>query len=128
MPAALNRSRFSRIFSSLDGSVRPTRATFVPFSRASVSAHSAAIQGRKNAENASHDFFITNSDFQKKAMDNGWISISAGPFLDTGKADISPYWIADSGIELRFAVLHSIGFTFSYGQSLRDGTHAFFLR
>ena len=46
----------------------------------------------------------------------------AGPFLDTGKSSV------DTGLELRLNVLESFGIKFSYGKSLTDSKHAFFIR
>jgi predicted double-glycine peptidase len=90
--------------------------------------HSATLGGRKNAANITRAFAVTNSDFQKKVLDRGWFSLSAGPFLDTQKSSISPRWLADTGIELRFGILQEIGAAISYGHGLRDGRHALFVR
>jgi predicted double-glycine peptidase len=90
--------------------------------------HSATLDGRKRTLNAVRAFLITNSDIQKHIFDRGWFSLTAGPFVDTGKSAVSPAWLVDAGLETRFSILHTIGFTFSYGRSLRDGQHAMFFR
>jgi predicted double-glycine peptidase len=85
-------------------------------------AHTATIDGRKNAENTTGVFVLTNSDFQKPVYRSPWFRVSAGPFLDTGKSSV------DTGLELRLNVLESFGIKFSYGRSLTDSKHAFFIR
>jgi hypothetical protein len=62
-------------------------------------AHPATIDGRKNATNMSRAFILTNSDDQKPLLNNGWIAVSAGPFVDTAKASVSPRWLLDLGAE-----------------------------
>jgi predicted double-glycine peptidase len=91
-------------------------------------AHTATIDGRKNASNVSRSFFITNSDYQKPVLNSGWFRLSAGPFVDTGKSSISSDWIVDTGLELRLNILGSVGFNVSYGRSITGGHHALFAR
>jgi len=85
-------------------------------------AHPATIDGRKNAENTTGTFVLTNSDFQKPVYRSAWFRVSAGPFLDAGKSSV------DTGLELRLNILESFGIKFSYGRSLTDSKHAFFIR
>jgi hypothetical protein len=92
-----------------------------------VRGHSATVDGRKNAANASRRFVVTNSEFQTKVFDTGWFGLNGGPFLDTAKSPAFSRWVFDSGLQLRFNVLHIVEFTMSYGKSLRDSRHAFFL-
>jgi len=89
--------------------------------------HSAVLQGRKNAANAAQSYAVTNSDFQKTIHNTGLYRISAGPFLDTGKTSSTPQWLFDAGIELRFSILGAFTMNLSYGTSLRDRRHAFFI-
>lgn len=91
-------------------------------------AHSATVDGRKNATNATQAFVLTNSDFQKSFWNTGWMSASAGPFLDTSKSSISSRWLVDTGLELRFSVLGSFGISVSYGKSLTDHGRGLFVR
>ena len=56
-------------------------------------AHSATVDGKKNAANISRSFVISNSDFQKTLVDTGWYRATAGPFLDMGKSMMSPSWV-----------------------------------
>jgi len=91
-------------------------------------AHTATIDGRKNASNMSRSFFITNSDYQKPVLNSAWFRLSAGPFVDTGKSSISSHWIVDTGVELRLNILGSVGFNVSYGRSITGGHHALFVR
>lgn len=85
-------------------------------------AHPATVDGRKNAENSTGVFVVTNSDFQKRVYRSVWFRVSAGPFVDTGKSSV------DTGLELRLSILESFGIKFSYGKSLTDSKRAFFMR
>jgi hypothetical protein len=69
-----------------------------------------------------------NSDFQKTIFNGPWFRIKTGPFLDAGKSSISPRWVVDSGVEMRFSVLNAIAINVSYGWSLRDAQRALFAR
>jgi len=91
-------------------------------------AHSATVNGRKNASNTSRSFVLTNSDFQKVFANPGWFRLSAGPFVDTSKSSFSPRWLVDGGIEVRFSILGAFEMSLSYGKSLTDKRHALFLR
>jgi hypothetical protein len=91
-------------------------------------AHRATVDGRKNALNTSRAFVLTNSDFQRPLLNAGWIDVSAGPFLDTGKSSISTDWLVDTGIEMRLNVLASFGINLSFGRSLKDAQHSLFVR
>jgi hypothetical protein len=91
-------------------------------------AHSALLDGKKNASSTSRAFVVMNSDFQKTVFNGPWFRIKTGPFLDAGKSSISPRWVVDSGIEMRFSVLNAFSFNVSYGWSLRDAHRAFFAR
>src|SRR4030095_3252719 len=91
-------------------------------------AHPATVDGMKNASNTSRSFVLTNSDFQKTVLDAAWFRIAAGPFLDAGKSSISPHWLVDTGVEVRFTVLNSVGVSVSYGKSLSDSHHSLFVR
>jgi hypothetical protein len=91
-------------------------------------AHPATVNGRKNASNTSRSFVLTNSDFQKTVVNAAWFRIGAGPFLDAGKSSISPHWLVDTGVEVRFTVLNSVGVSVSYGKSLSDVHHSLFVR
>jgi hypothetical protein len=91
-------------------------------------AHSATVDGRKNASSTSRSFLLTNSDYQKVLSNTGWFRLSAGPFLDSGKSSISSRWLVDTGVEMRFNLLGAFEMNLSYGKSLTDGRHALFLR
>jgi Peptidase_C39 like family len=93
-----------------------------------IRAHAATIDGQKNASNTTKSFVLTNSDFQRVLSNTGWFRLSAGPFLDSSKSSISPRWLVDAGIEMRFNVLGSFEMNFSYGKSFTDKRHALFLR
>jgi predicted double-glycine peptidase len=92
-----------------------------------IRGHSATEDGRKNAGNTTRRFLVTNSDYQVKLLDVGWFGLIGGPFLDTAKSGAFTRWVVDAGLQIRLNVLHTVEFTLSYGQSLRDGHHAFFL-
>jgi tetratricopeptide (TPR) repeat protein len=91
-------------------------------------AHSATVEGRKNASSTSRAFAVTNLDYQRTLLDTAWYRISAGPFLDAGKSSSATQWLVDSGIEVRFSILNSFGINISYGRSLSDTSHSLFVR
>jgi hypothetical protein len=91
-------------------------------------AHSATVEGRKNASSTSRAFAVTNLDYQRTILDTAWYRISAGPFLDAGKSSSAAQWLVDSGIEVRFSILNSLGINISYGKSLSDTSHSLFVR
>jgi Peptidase_C39 like family len=91
-------------------------------------AHSATVDGRKNSSNMTRSFVITNSDYQKAVLNAGWLTLSAGPFVDAGKSSIAPRWMTDAGAEVRVHILGSVGLSFSYGKSLTNGRQSFFAR
>jgi tetratricopeptide (TPR) repeat protein len=91
-------------------------------------AHPATVNGRKNALNTTRSFILTNSDFQRVLSNSGWFRLSSGPFLDAGKSSISPGWMVDTGIELRFSILSSFEINLSYGKSLTDHNRTLFVR
>ena len=73
-------------------------------------------------------FVVTNSDLQKTILNTGWLNVSAGPFVDSGKSSSGSRWMADAGAEVRVRILGSLGMSFSYGKSLTDGRQSFFAR
>src|SRR5262249_54838207 len=91
-------------------------------------AHPAVVDGRKNASNTSRAFVLTNSDYQRRLLNTGWIDVSAGPFLDTGKSSISTDWLLDTGIEVRVNVFASFGINVYFGRSLKDAQRSLFVR
>jgi len=91
-------------------------------------AHSAIVDGQKNAGNTSRSFVVVNSDFQKPVLARGWFTVTGGPFVDLGKSSISTGWLTDTGIEFRWSILGAFGINVSYGKSLSDNHRSVFVR
>jgi hypothetical protein len=143
---AVNRPRFGKIAGRLSASWRQVTSEIrlgrgfgqLPFDEQFVvgldrdsdlrlRAHSATVDGRKNASNAGRAFVTANTDFQQKVIDTGWLRLTAGPFWDTSKFALSSHWIADSGVEVRGTLLGTWTVHISYGKSLSDARNAFFI-
>jgi predicted double-glycine peptidase len=90
-------------------------------------AHSATVDGRKNAAHAASAFLLVNTGIQKRVWSTAWFDVSSGPFVDTGKGSPSSHWLTDSGVDVRFRILQSVGINLSYAKSLSDSRHNLFL-
>ncbi len=88
--------------------------------------HWASREGVKDAALAARSFVAVNVDFQKVLTDSGIFRWSVGPFVDAAVRPSSPKWI-DAGLQLRFKALGSLAFNLSYGRSLKDSNHAWFI-
>lgn len=92
--------------------------------------HIATRDARKGSSPLGDAYFLSNTDFLRRAYGNGLLSIHIGPLLDIGKMSApttglsSDEWLVDAGAEARLTVLHT-SFVLSYGRDLRSGTNAF---
>src|SRR5439155_1081230 len=89
-------------------------------------AHSATLDGLKNATFMNRSFVLTNLDLQKTVFQTGFFRLSAGPFLDAARLTNISHSLFDTGLQLRLAALGLLTLNLSYGRSLRDGGSAFF--
>ncbi len=89
-------------------------------------AHSATLNGLKNAAFMNRSFVLTNLDLQKTVFHTGFFRLSAGPFLDAARLTNISHSLFDTGLQLRLAALGLLTLNLSYGRSLRDGGSAFF--
>jgi tetratricopeptide (TPR) repeat protein len=92
--------------------------------------HVTTRQGRKGSAPLGRDYFVSNSDFDKKLFSKWGLTAKAGPFLDIGKInDPNPAlgshkWLYDVGLKVRGS-LFGMGAVFTYGKDLRNGNNAF---
>lgn len=94
-------------------------------------AHLGTRHGRKGSAPLGHDFVLSSWETDKNVYSNGVLSVTLGPFVDTGRiwdsseALGSHKWLVDTGPQARLRVL-GVGVAFSYGKDLRSGNNAFF--
>jgi tetratricopeptide (TPR) repeat protein len=88
--------------------------------------------GQKGDAPLGRNFVLINSDFDKILYRGGFLTLKAGPLLDTGRVYDpsgffgSPKWLWDTGVETKIRVLGSFEVIFGYGKDLRSGTNSFF--
>ena len=94
--------------------------------------HPGLINGQKGEAPLGSGYVLANVDFDKIIYKTPFISLRAGPFLDTGKAyGASGYfgsqdWMWDTGAQLKIRVFGSFEFVLGYGHALRTGRNSFF--
>jgi tetratricopeptide (TPR) repeat protein len=87
--------------------------------------HIGTRDGKKGSAPIGRKYILTNFDLLKRIYRGAWLTIDAGPALDTGKVDAGRY-LVDAGAILRFRVLESLAIVLSYGRDLRGGKGAFY--
>ncbi|HXK60333.1 MAG TPA: tetratricopeptide repeat protein [Acidobacteriota bacterium] len=96
-------------------------------------AHAGTHNGLKGNSPMGSGYLLANLDLQKRIYSNALLTVSAGPFLDTGKilqprsASVRP-WMWDAGIEGRLAVLGIFQVGVSYGIDLESGNGVIYCR
>jgi hypothetical protein len=94
--------------------------------------HIGTRDGRKGSAPLGRDYFLSTWEADKIVYRNGVLTLTLGPFLDTGKiTDPSPElgshkWLWDIGAQAKLRVFGT-GVVFSYGKDLRSGNNAFYL-
>jgi hypothetical protein len=94
--------------------------------------HNGLRDGRKGNAPLGRQFVLSNSEINKIVYRNGFLTLRAGPFVDTGNVyDPSSFfgarkWLTDTGWQLRIRVLSSAEFVLGYGRDLRSGRNTFF--
>lgn len=88
--------------------------------------------GQKGQAPLGRNYVLLNNDFDKVLYRGGFLTLKAGPLLDTGRIyDPSGFfgtrkWLWDTGVETKISVLGSFQVIFGYGKDLRSGTNSFF--
>ena len=96
--------------------------------------HPGLHNGQKGNAPLGRNFALLNFDVDKITYKNEFLTIKAGPFLDTGTISDpsgyfgSPKWLWDTGVETKIRVLGSFEVMLGYGKDLRNGTNSFFTR
>ncbi len=87
--------------------------------------------GRKGSAPLASQYFLSNSDFDRRVYGNGLVTIAAGPLFDIGRAaaptnGLAPHeWLFSTGAEVKLTVL-GVSAVFTYGRDLHAGTNAFY--
>lgn len=95
-------------------------------------AHVGTADGKKGSAPLGRNYALFNWDDFKHIYGNGFINLSAGPFLDWGRitdpsGDFgSRRWLVDTGIELKIGVLGGATVELIFGKDLRTGANAFY--
>jgi len=95
--------------------------------------HIGVRNGRKGSAPLGRNYFLGNWETDKNLFSNGLVTVTLGPFVDTGKITDpdsgstlgSEKWLWDTGAQTRLRLL-GVGVVFSYGKDLRTGNNAFF--
>lgn len=95
-------------------------------------AHIGTRDGRKGSAPLGLNYFLSNSEMDKRIYDNGLFAIKLSPFLDIGRIHGpmpglgSKKWLWDTGLQIKGSIL-GVGITFTYGKDLRSGNNAFYV-
>jgi tetratricopeptide (TPR) repeat protein len=93
--------------------------------------HVGTRDGKKGSSPLGTDYFLSNSDLDRRVWSNGLLGIEAGPLLDIGRmAAPTPglstsQWLFDTGIEAKLTVLGT-NVVVTWGRDLRTGNNAFY--
>jgi hypothetical protein len=94
-------------------------------------AHLGTRHGEKGSAPLGHNYFLSNWESARKAYSNGFLTVTLGPLLDTGKildatANLDPgKWFFDTGAQARLSAL-GVHVVLLYGKDLRTGNNAFY--
>jgi len=92
--------------------------------------HIGTRGGRKGSSPLGADYFLSNSDLDRRVYSNGLLGVSVGPLLDIGRmaaptaALSTRQWLFDTGIEAKLTVLGT-NVVVTWGRDLRTGNNAF---
>jgi hypothetical protein len=95
-------------------------------------AHPGLLSGEKGNAPLGRGYVLANAEVEKIVYSAPFVTLRAGPFLDTGKTyDPSRFfgsqkWMWDTGAQLKIRVLGSFEFVLGYGKDLRTGKNSFF--
>ena len=94
--------------------------------------HPGLQDGQKGNAPLGRDYVLVNAETSKVLYRNGFFTVKAGPFLDTGDVyDPSGYfgsthWLWDTGLQTKISVLNRFQIVLGYGKDLRTGRNSFF--
>lgn len=92
----------------------------------------ALYHGQKGNAPLGRDYFLSNWDFDKIACNNPLLTVTVGPFLDSGDAyDPSNYfgsrqWMWDTGLQTKIRVLHRAQIVLGWAVTMRSASNSFF--
>lgn len=93
--------------------------------------HVGTRDGKKGSAPLGTNYFLSNSDLDRRMYSNGLIGISVGPLFDIGRM-VAPtaglatrQWLFDTGVEAKLTVLGT-NVVLTWGRDLRTGNNAFF--
>ena len=95
--------------------------------------HIGTRDGVKGSAPLGREYFMASWETDKTLYSNGLMTVTLGPFVDTGKMGDAlavpgwQKWMTDTGAEAKLRVFGTT-VAFSYGKDLRTGNNAFYLR
>jgi tetratricopeptide (TPR) repeat protein len=93
--------------------------------------HIGSRNGKKGSSPVGTDYFLSNSDLDRRVYSNGLLGVQVGPLLDIGRmAAPTPglstgQWLFDTGVEAKLTVLGT-NVVLTWGRDLRTGNNAFY--
>ncbi|HTM48013.1 MAG TPA: tetratricopeptide repeat protein [Bryobacteraceae bacterium] len=87
--------------------------------------HLGTRGGKKGSAPLGRRYILTNFELYKRVYHGDWLTLDAGPALDTGRMDDGEFLI-DAGAVVRLRILGSFGVALSYARDLRGGRGAYY--
>ena len=94
--------------------------------------HAGTLDGKKGGSPIGRNYLLANWDIQKQIYRHTLFTVSAGPFLDTGRTNdvfgrsaFRP-WLVDAGVQASVKILGAIRVNLIYGRDLRGGGHVIY--
>jgi hypothetical protein len=87
--------------------------------------HLGTRGGKKGSGPIGRRYILTNFELYKRVYRGDWLTLDAGPALDTGRVNEGEFQI-DAGAVVRLRILGSFGIVLSYARDLRGGRGAFY--
>jgi hypothetical protein len=95
--------------------------------------HVGTRGGKKGSAPMGGNYVLVNWEMDKELYRNGYFSVAAGPFLDSGRVydertQIGPRrWLWDTGAQCKVRVLGGATVVITYGRDLRSGGDALYV-
>lgn len=93
--------------------------------------HIGTRNSKKGSSPLGTDYFLSNSDLDRRVWSNGLVGIEVGPLFDIGRMSAptpglsTPQWLFDTGVQARLTVLGT-NVVVTWGRDLRTGNNAFY--
>jgi tetratricopeptide (TPR) repeat protein len=93
--------------------------------------HVGTRGGKKGSSPLGTDYFLANSDLERRVYSNGLLGVQVGPLFDVGRmAAPTPglstqQWLFDTGLSAKLTVLGT-NVVLTWGRDLRTGNNAFY--